>query len=53
MKIKCLRCFKEWDSKYDRKPKTCAYCKSPYYEKPLTDYWAKIREKNKLKKEQA
>ena len=51
MNIKCTRCGYEWETKYDRKPKNCTNCKSPYFEKPLTEYWKKVIEKNKLKKE--
>jgi len=32
MKIKCLRCNYEWDSKL-KKPKTCPRCKSYFWDK--------------------
>jgi len=47
MNLKCKRCGHEWISKFDRKPKTCTKCKSPFWEKELTPYWKAIREKNK------
>jgi hypothetical protein len=46
MKIMCLRCGNEWETRTEKKPKTCPGCKSPYYEKPLSNYWRKVREKN-------
>jgi len=36
-------------TKTEKKPKTCPACKSPYYEKELSEYWRNVREKNKLK----
>ena len=47
-KLKCERCGWEWFQKFDRKPQTCPKCRSPYWEKPLTEYWKNIRnEKDK------
>lgn len=33
-KFTCLRCGHEWAPKKPEKPLRCAYCKSPYWEKP-------------------
>jgi len=52
MILKCKRCDYSWVQKGDNKPKNCAGCKSPYWEKEINPYWKHVRENNKLKKEQ-
>ena len=37
----CERCGHTWIQKKNNKPKTCPKCKSPYWEKPMDDYWKK------------
>jgi len=32
-------------------PKTCPECRSKFWQKPLTDYWRKVREDNKAKRD--
>jgi len=45
--LKCERCGHEWIRKFEKDPKTCPACRSPFYKKPLTPYWKAVREKNK------
>jgi hypothetical protein len=49
-KLECLRCGYKWVKKFDSDPKTCPWCRSPYWKKPLTPYWKSVREANKEKK---
>lgn len=51
MNLKCERCGYEWVSKTDKMPKTCSSCKTPYWQKPISEYWKQVRKKNKLKRE--
>jgi len=45
MECECLRCGHKWITKFDRKPKTCAKCKSPYWQKEMSEYWRKTKER--------
>lgn len=45
--LTCERCGHVWVQKGENKPKVCSKCKSPYWQKPLNEYWKKIKEKNK------
>jgi protein-arginine kinase activator protein McsA len=48
--LTCKRCKSTWVQRGTKKPKTCAKCNTPYWEKEITPYWQKIREQNKLRK---
>ena len=48
--LECLRCKHKWIRRGEVNPKTCPKCKSPYWQKPLTDYWKYIRENGIMKR---
>lgn len=47
---KCERCGYEWVSKTKDGPKTCPSCKSPYWKKPMDDFWRAMKKKRDAKK---
>jgi len=36
-KFECLRCGHKWAPRVEEKPLRCAFCKSPYWERPMSD----------------
>jgi hypothetical protein len=44
--LNCERCGYTWIQKGKNDPKVCPKCNSPYWEKPLNDYWKKRKEMN-------
>jgi predicted Zn-ribbon and HTH transcriptional regulator len=45
--LKCLRCGYEWIPRQRKKPKYCARCNSPYWNKPK---WKQSGPRRKVKK---
>ncbi len=44
-KLICERCDNDWIQRYDKEPKTCPGCKSPFWKKPLDPYWKAVKER--------
>jgi len=50
--LKCERCEHEWHQKGEDLPKTCPKCKSPYWQKPMSDYWKAQKKIRDAKREE-
>lgn len=40
----CKRCDNEWVQKFEKKPKTCPSCKSPFWDKKPSKYWQTMKD---------
>jgi hypothetical protein len=49
--LKCERCEHGWTPRDEKaKPKTCPSCRSPYWDKPMTEYWKKMKAKREAER---